>query len=216
LQSGPYTLTVSKDIIDRHPAPRPGNPPYGLIVVFNIACAGDVYYQNVDPAAGPEQIPLACKDPVTKQPLTPNDYVIGYTRIYVSNSKTDLNPRIAGFSFDGTEHDAGGGSGLPDPLDLTLKACDGGACPAVKLDMDVTPSSWSPDAKKMIWVDYYAKGGTVSADAKLLYDISAGRLSDTGHEVLFQPPASGPATLWAVVHDSNDGVTWLQVNVTVK
>jgi hypothetical protein len=224
LPSGPYDLYVSPDIIDRHPLPKPGNPRYGLIVVFNIACAGNVWLVPLDPTAGPEQIPLVCRDDAGND-LTPNDYVIGFTRVYVSQAKTDLNPRIAGFSFDGTEYDAGGtsylggdaeaGSDLPAPINLSLKACDAGPCPAVKLDMDVTPSSWSLDAKKLIWVDYYAKGGSVGSDAKLLYDISAGRVSDTGHEVMYTPPATGPATLWAVVHDSNDGVTWLQVNITV-
>jgi hypothetical protein len=32
--------------------------------------------------------------------------------------------------------------------------------------------------------------------------------------VNYTPPSSpGEATLWAVVHDNRDGVTWLQVNV---
>ena len=66
-------------------------------------------------------------------------------------------------------------------------------------------------------MDYYAKGGHVGSDAKLLYDVTAGRVSDTGHEVEFTPPERpGPATIWAVVHDSNDGVTWLPVNITVQ
>ena len=227
LPTGPYSFTVPADIIARHPPPRGQNAPYGLIIVFNIACAGHVRRASTDSTAGPQEVPLGCFDDAGN-PRPPSDYVIGFTRVYVSDPtwrdpttgqidpKTDVNPRIAGFFFDGTEHDAGAGSGLPDPIDLKLKACDAGPCPAVKLDMDVAPSSWTPEAKKTIWVDYYAKGGSVDSDAKLLYEVSAGRVSDTGHEVMYTPPATGPGTLWAVVHDSNDGVTWLQVNVLVQ
>ncbi len=38
-------------------------------------------------------------------------------------------------------------------------------------------------------------------------------MTDTADQVTFSDDGGVPATIWAVVHDSNDGVTWLQVNV---
>ena len=50
---------------------------------------------------------------------------------------------------------------------------------------------------------------------RLLYDAALGRLSAT--EIKYTAPdAPGDATLYAVVHDDRDGVTWLQVNVHAR
>jgi hypothetical protein len=214
LPTGPYTLTVPANAVTSHP-PVTGAAPYGLLFVFNIACAGRVKTVPLDPNGGPEQVPIGCFDS-SGNALDADNYVIGYTRVYVSQDKTDLNPRIAGFLFNGTEIDAGGlGDGLPSAITLPPVPACGSNCNGIPIDMDVPGVNW--DGGKSIWVDYFAKGGSLSDDAKLLYDTTAGRLSDVGHEVKYSPPATpGPATLWAVVHDSNDGVSWLQVNVTAK
>ncbi len=219
LPTGSFTFTVPQDAIALHP-PVNGTPPYGLIIIFNIACAGKVKTVGVNPTAGPQQVPLGCFDDAGNA-LGADQYVIGYSRVFVSQSKVNPNPRIAGFLFNGTEIDAGpngsDGTGNPAPITLPpMKACHG-SCDAVPLDMDVPASSWSAQQQKSIWVDYYAKGGNVGSEARLLYDVSAGRVTDTGHEVMYTPPDNpGPATIWAVVHDSDDGVTWLQLNVVAQ
>jgi hypothetical protein len=169
----------------------------------------------VDPTAGPQQVPIGCFDDAGTA-LGPDQYVIGFTRVYVSLTKTNANPRIAGFLFNGVEsatNDAG--TANPSPLTVKIPACQG-SCNGVSIDMDVPPSNWTPGSKA-IWVDYYALGGSLSDDARLLYDINAGQTSDTGHSITYTPPDNpGPATIWAVVHDTNDGVTWLQVNVVAQ
>ena len=112
LPTGPFTFTVPADAIARHPV-VPGAPaPYGLIIVFNIACAGQVWTQPVNPAAGPQQIPITCLDS-SMNPLGADQYVIGFTRVYVYETKTNANPVIDGFLFNGIEtfaEDAGGES----------------------------------------------------------------------------------------------------------
>jgi hypothetical protein len=211
LPTGPFTFKVPDDAITAH-APVAGTSPYGLVIIFNIACAGHVKTLPINAAAGPQQVPISCFDDAGNQ-LGPDQYVIGFTRVYVSATKTNLNPVIAGFSFNGVETPIDAGSGIPGPIAVSVKAC-GGSCDGVPLDMNVPESSWTGQAKS-IWVDYYAMGGGLDDDARLLYDLNAGQVSDSKDPVHYTPTDdAGPATLWAVVHDSNDGVNWLQVNVT--
>jgi hypothetical protein len=217
LPTGSYTFKVPTDIIAGH-APVAGTTPYGLVILFNIACAGRVMTTAIDPAGGPEQVPIGCFDD-NGNALDPDQYVIGYSRVYVSTdpAKVNANPRINGFLLNDVEISTqGADGGIPSPITLpAMKACHQ-TCAAVALDIDVPASSWSP-GKKSIWVDYYARGGNLGDEARLLYDVNAGRTSDTGHEVMYQPPDNpGLATIWAVVHDSNDGVTWLQLNVVAE
>jgi hypothetical protein len=213
LSTGPFTFVVPQDIILRHPVAT-GIEPYGLVIVFNIACAGRVKTTAIDPAAGPQQVPLGCYDEAGNA-LGADQYVIGFTRVYVSATKSDKNPSISGFLFNGTETPIDAGSALPAPIDVKVPACHG-TCPGVPIDLDAPQPDWTPQSKS-VWVEYYAMGGNLGAEGRLLYDLTAGRTTDTGHEVVYSPPDDpGPATIWAVVHDSNDGVTWLQVNVTAQ
>ncbi len=212
LPTGPFTFQVPADAITNHP-PVAGAAPYGLIIVFNIACAGRVVALPVNAAAGPQQIPIGCYD-TAGNALGPDQYVIGFTRVYVSETKTDENPVINGFLFNNVETltaDAGGGN--PSPINVTMPLCSGSNCNGVPLDMDVPPSSWSLSDQKSIWVDYYSYNGNIGDDARLLYDQNAGQVSDSKDQVTFSDDGGTAATIWAVVHDSNDGVTWLQVNV---
>jgi hypothetical protein len=113
---------------------------------------------------------------------------------------------------------------IPPPLDIDLAACHGNCAPS-QIDLDVPVSSWelNPNDKddtgavrrEAIWVDYYAKGGSIDGEARLLYDAALGRLTAT--EIKYSPPDDpGLATFYAVVHDDRDGVTWLQVNVHAR
>jgi hypothetical protein len=211
LPTGPFTFQVPADAITSHPVVQ-GTPAYGLIIIFNIACAGRVKTLPIDPAAGPQQIPIGCFDS-SGNALGSDQYVIGFTRVYVSLTKTNTNPVITGFVFNNQEEftaDAGGG--IPSPINVTMPACSGSSCNGVPIDMDVPLSSWAP-APKAIWVDYYSQGGNLGDDARLLYDQTAGRVFNTVNPVTFSEDAGTGATIWAVVHDSNDGVTWAQVNV---
>ncbi|HEY2509521.1 MAG TPA: hypothetical protein VGI39_01575 [Polyangiaceae bacterium] len=231
LPTGPYTFTVPSDIIAKHPPVQGVSDPYGLVIVFNIACAGHVRWAGIDPNAGPQQIPLLCTDD-SGTALSANDYVIGFTRVYVYDDRINANPEIDGIIVNGNEIRTNvAGSATPNPLALSLPAnnsCDGG-CDASTIDMDVPQSSWagaapcdSADAgdpgtscHKEIWVDYYAQGGGIDSEARLLYDVNQGKVTPTGPAVKYYPPDDpGPGTLWAVVHDNRGGVTWLTVNVT--
>jgi hypothetical protein len=219
------TFTVPSNIITSHPVVQGAPAPYGLLIAFNVACAGEVKITSIDPSGGAQQIPIACVDS-SGNALGPDDYVIGFTRVYVYDAVTNHNPEIDGVVFNGAETKTGVvGTALPNPVDVQFPACVG-SCPSVTLTVDVPQSSWEVDPlnkdsngnplHESLWVDYYNLQGGVDSEARLLYDSTAGQITGKGSTVNYTPPSSGSDTIWAVVHDSRDGVSWLQVNVTTK
>jgi hypothetical protein len=216
-----FTFTVPKDFPLSQPKGAPA--PYGLIIVFNVACAGSLQVVPIDPSAGPQQVPLACVDG-SGNALGPDDYVIGFTRVYVYQSISNKNPEVDGLVVNGAETRTGvTGTALPDPIDLDVPAC-GSSCPALALAVDVPASSWEVDTgasslsgsvvHESIYVEYYAMGGSLDSEARLVYDTQAGLITGKGSTVNYTPPSTpGQTTLWAIVHDNRDGATWLQVNV---
>jgi hypothetical protein len=218
------TFTVPMDTISKHPV-LPGTPPYGLMIAFNVACAGHLKITSIDPSAGPQQVPIACVDDAGNT-LGPDDYVIGFTRVYVYETTSNKNPEIDGIVINGVETKTGVvGTALPNVLDVDVPPCTK-SCGSLPITVDVPPSSWEVDPNnkdsdgnpehESIWVDYYAIGGNLESEARLLYDARAGQITGTGSTVNYDPPLIGTTTLWAVVHDNRDGATWLQVNVHAK
>src|SRR5205814_1854738 len=100
---------------------------YGLTIVFNLACAGRVRIKAFDPSTGPQQVPIGCFD-ADGHELTPNDYVIGFTRTYVYSAATFVdpaivnhNPDIIGIVLDGAETAVDAAvDRTPAPIDVTL------------------------------------------------------------------------------------------------
>ncbi len=219
------TFTVPMDIIQKHAVVQGAPAPYGLMIAFNVACAGHLKLTSVDPSAGPQQVPIACVDDAGNI-LGPDDYVIGFSRVYVYENESNKNPEIDGIVINGVEtktHVAG--TAIPNVLDVVAPPCTK-SCSALAISVDVPASSWELDPNnkdsdgnalhEALWVDYYALGGNLESQARLLYDSHAGKITGTGSTVNYDPPLLGTTMLWAVVHDSREGATWLQVNVHAK
>jgi hypothetical protein len=203
---------VPEDIVQ----PREGIDPYGIAIVFNIACAGKVELANRDPAAGPQQVPILCTDESGAQ-LQPKDYVIGISRVYAYTTRTNTNPVIEKLKQDDKDVDP--------VVGVTVDHCTKSKtidCPDVKLDTRVSDSSWednpidtAPGAKEQIWVDYYSDIGEFADDARLLFDTRKGRVDDS--TVKFHAPKTpGEGTIWAVVHDNRGGAAWIVIPLHVK
>jgi hypothetical protein len=213
-----FSFTMPADAIDKHP-PTPGAAdPYGLAIVFNVACAGHLELVPLDPAGGPQQVPLGCFDENENQ-LGPSEYVIGFTRVYAYASRTNANPVITNNQvlFQGNPVDPGAG--------VHVDRCTTDPCPEVTFDVDVPESSWEENPGDIdptgrlrheeIWVDYYSSIGSLEENARLLYDAIAGRSSDS--KMKFQASgAAGDGKLWAVVHDNRGGTSWVEVDVHVR
>lgn len=212
-QGDTFKFQLPQDIIQ----PRSGSSPYGLALVFNIACAGEVRFAGRS-GNNPQQVPILCTDANGKQ-LTPNDYVIGINRVYSYADKTNTNPVIQGLTLNGAPVDPKAG--------LTIDHCVASRrsdCKEWKIDVQVPESSWeanpgqnaaSQNQREQIWVDYYSDLGDLEDDARLLYDTTTGRVSAS--DVKYRAPyAIGEGTVWLVVHDNRAGAAFMAVPLHIK
>jgi len=210
---------LPSDIVSSHPVVTGSPIPYGLAVVFNIACAGHIEVIPLDPTnPDPEQIPFGCFNSQHQQ-LTANDYVLGYTEVFAFEKLTNANPVISSFTF----RDAG------VPLDgaaeagVTFAHCPTGtkSCPDNIAIVGVPDASWERDPQdpgpdggslgEQVWVDYYATIGSTSDDAILVFDPTTGRVKPPHQENLQSVTRKQQGTMWAVVHDNRGGAAWITV-----
>ena len=95
-----FQVTLPSDIISSRRDLEPGQPRYGLYIVFFAVCAGTIDFDmnaSAD-AAGSGGLPLRCLDDETGKPLASEDFVVGYTSIYSFEGISNENPA---FRVDG-------------------------------------------------------------------------------------------------------------------
>jgi hypothetical protein len=195
---------------------RPGSPPYGLAIVFNIACAGQVRFAERS-GDNPQQVPIRCTDEEGVD-LGADDFVIGINRVYAYTDRTNTNPVVEKVTLDGGDVDPAAG--------ITVHRCVAerrGDCDPVKLDVRVSDTSaeevpafgGNPATREQVWVTYYSDLGDFKDDARLLFDPKTGRVTESGTEFRAPyEPAEG--TLWAVVHDNRAGAAFVVMPIHVK
>ncbi len=195
---------------------RPGAPPYGLAIVFNVACAGQVRIAD-RAGANPQQVPLQCTDEAGV-PLPPSDFVIGINRVYAYTDRSNTNPIVQKVTLEGVDVDPAQG--------LTIERCVAarrGDCKKNKIDVKVDEASWeanpplgsSAAQREQIWVDYYSDLGDFKDDARLLFDSTKGRISESDVEYR-APNEAGEGTFWAVVHDNRAGASFVTMPLHIK
>jgi hypothetical protein len=210
---------MPSDAVTRHTTVAGTRVPYGLGISFNIACAGHIEALPIDPSSdNPVQIPLACFDTNGNQ-LSPDNYVIGYVRVYAFDTVTNANPVIDHVDVNGQTVDLTQG--------FTVAHCSG-SCPKVKIGPVVPPSSQEPNPeatdthgnvlKEEIWADFYATFGSLGSSGRLLFDPRTGSVGGpekTDNE--FTPPSTpGDGSIFIVVHDDRGGASWAVVPVHVN
>jgi hypothetical protein len=211
-QGDTFSFQLPADIIQ----PRAGSAPYGLAIVFNIACAGQVRYVGRS-GINPQQVPIQCTDEQGKQ-LTPDDYVIGINRVYSYGDRTNTNPVVEKVTLDGADVDLQAG--------ITVDHCVASRrsdCKEWKIDVRVSDASWEINPEpgeavnqhEQIWATYYSDQGDLEDDARLLFDSTKGRVSESA--VKYRAPyAPGDGTLWIVVHDNRVGAAFVVLPFHVK
>lgn len=123
--SDEFTFTIPEDIItSRPPPPDPRQPPYGLAYLFFAVCAGTL--EAVEPTAD-AGFPLRCVDD-EGTPLDADDFVVGYSQIYVYDEFTNENPSVTGFAFRDVEYDTA------DMFTCVGDECLAGALGAIDVD----------------------------------------------------------------------------------
>ncbi len=216
LAAGPsFAFSVPANVIATH-ASAPGSDPYGVAVVFAIACAGHVEYRPTNPAQSPNAVPFGCFD-ASGNALGAEDFVFSYATVYSFNDRTNENPVLDHLTLGGSAVSVASGISLPRCTEASETDCS-----TTLVDTVVPASSQEEDPgtldasgnplREQIWVDYYATGTQLQNDAEVLYDPLTGAISGTG-DGLYAPQATGDQELWAVVHDNRGGVAWLAVAV---
>ncbi len=205
-----FSFPMPGDVISAHGSGGAVDP-YGLAVVFTIACAGHVEYTPTAAGGPPDALPFGCFDDAGTQ-LGADDFVLAFSLIYSFADRTNANPVIQNVTFQGKAVDP--------TVGITVDHCTKtniDDCPTTPLDVVVPASSQELDPsdlnsngnvlKEEIYVDYYVTGGKVASDTAVLFDPRGGRLSSTS-DAFSAPQASGDYWLWAVVHDNRGGTSW--------
>ena len=216
LPTGPsYRVTVPADAITAHPAVQGANNPYGLVIVFNMACAGHVQVVPRD-SNNPQQVPISCFDDNGVQ-LTPDDYVFGYTRVYAyakdgGAGTANTNPVISDVKINGQIIDPHVGFVVQhsvDHVDVDIDIPDG-----TSEITDQTDTNGAP-LHEQIYASYYGTVGKMDDEVRVIYDPVQGAIDD--HHTKFEPgDTPGDGFMWIVLHDNRDGASWVQVPIHIQ
>jgi hypothetical protein len=241
LPTGPsYRFTMPADAVTSHPVVAGAPISYGLAILFNVACAGKLELLPISPGnQNPQAVPIGCFDSSGNQ-LGPDDWVLGYTRVYAYDTLTNNNPIIdhvdvAGKTLAVTpQADAPWiytTATCPDCLTVSHCASSNDNNCQLAIGPVVPSSSWevNPEQTQVngqplheeIWADFYTTTGQVQYSARLLYDPTAGLVgppSDTDNN--YQPPGAPtppgqPNYIWIVVHDDRNGASWVTIPVQI-
>ncbi len=211
-----YTFTMPDAV-----RPKAGSQePSGTVFVFNAACAGRLLVKEVDPNQGPQGVPLQCVDEAG-DPLGPDDYVIGFTRVFAYTTRQNANPAIDYMLFDGARVDLAAGVSV-----AACKESKAEDCPEHKVDVVLKPGSQELNGsekaadgtplKEVVWATYYASAGRFDSDARLLFDAREGEVSGRDNKYFAKSEAAATATMWVVVKDNRGGADWLTIPLNVR
>ncbi len=224
-----FSFTMPGDVITKH-TQRQGAvdaDPYGLTVIFSIACAGHVRYLPPVSGGGPNALPLGCFDD-NHVALGSDDYEFAFSLVYAFTDRTNANPVVDHLTADAAPIDVTQG--------LTLAHCAAAArdpngnvntsqCPATALDVtmpdssqEVDPANVDPSGKVLkesIRVQYFLTDGALANGTINLFDPASERIPNTTDD-LTAPAAAGENVLWAVVRDNRGGTTWLAIPMHVN
>lgn len=206
-----FDVTIPPDIITSHEVTPGAIAPYGLTILFFIACAGRVRIANIDPMSqNPQVRPIQCTDNDGNE-LGPDDWVFAFTRVYVYDSLTNTNPVISSITLDGQPVDPN--------LGITVTPCQSKKCQTYKLAAEVPDSSWEAvqDGHEAVYSTFYysAPVGKFDSDGRINFDAAKGRVDD--HAVELTPKeVPGEGKIWVIVQDSRGGASFVELPVHVK
>ena len=173
----------------------------------------------LDPTSdNPIQVPIGCFDENENQ-LGPDDFVIGFTRVYAYTSWTNDEP---GDSRGRLRRWRGARTaGLAIPHCTASKLQD---CAAYSLDTVVTPDSWVVDPTTTgPGMRVTRRSGSTTSRPRASWTTTRGcstirsRADRVETSTNYHPPqAAGTGVIWAVVHDNRGGASWQQVPVSVQ
>lgn len=207
-----HTLSIPADVILRR-APAPGIiHRYGLAYAFFVACRGELRHDPFADSA--RDAPVACHHPTTGARLGLEDTVFGYAPIYAYDEVRNDNPGIDGMTVEGD------GS---VPLCTNARVDD---CPGVRVSVSLSSTSversvtaWTDAANaqpETLWISYFASAGKFVSDVVVVHDPTSGFAADYGGVYKTLAPSGTTARLWAVLHDTRNGVAVAHHDVMIR
>lgn len=217
LQQGPkFSFTMPADAITSK-VPTPGaSAPYGLAILFNVACTGRVKIEA--PSDNPQDIPIGCYDDAGNK-LGPDEFVIGFTRVYAYADITNSNPELIGVTFEG-QPVGPDGIVVDRCLKEQFKDCDEKKIGVIVPDdvAEVNPLSKDDNGnpqREQIWVAHYSTIGRFGSEIRLINDPSEGRVPEPDNKFRI-PREVGTGLVWLILRDNRGGVSWRELKITVK
>ncbi len=217
----------------------PGGAPRGMAgSSAGGLSSGDLLAGLGDEVPGSALLPQ-CVDQEGNE-LGSDDFVIGYSTIFVYEDVRNGHPRIDGFEVAGEpvmvdciDESCQAPMDLPE-LDgcqegvACFDACeDDGAltCPEIEISALIDRSSveadtlsklaYGKDTDESMWVSYFVDRGRLSSELRLVNDANTGFNEDYGTS--FRAPSEpGPMRIWAAVRDNRGGIAWVRVPAYVR
>jgi hypothetical protein len=188
-----------------------------------MACAG---VPRPVPNAAPNTLPIGCFDADGRQ-LGSDDFVIGYTSMYVFENRINTNPVIDDFLFNAASLEGSITDETRVPHVPSCKESDRAKCPKYALkpvinreltvEKDDDPTAVTPDGQMLneqAWVNYYITAGELKSSVRLVNDATRGWNEDNAAEYT-APAEPGSVRVFAVVHDNRGGVAWVEGKIIV-
>ena len=222
VESPKFSVHLADNLITSHPVVEGAPQPYGLAIAFYIACAG--HPEIVLPSAASRQSPpIGCFDDTGKQ-LGPDEYVIGLSRVYAYEEATNANPVLGVIKYEGKEIDPAVGITIPPCTEDKITDC-----PKHKLVADAPASSQETNPfdqdvngnplREQVWVSFFTTVGRFGSDQRLLYDSTAGRVTNGQDVDLFAPNKPNLPTdgrVYLVIKDSRGGTGWIDFPIVSR
>jgi hypothetical protein len=220
IESTKTTIHIPENALDKV-VKQPGQVERSITAYnFVVACAGHIERIPLKGGLGLNQLPIGCFDDTTHQELGPDAFVVGFTRVFVFDTRRNAVPVMDGITFQGQKVDFTKG--------ITTTKCHKnkqGQCDTVKFDVQFNDSIAETDPdnvdsnghvhQETIYVDWFTTDGQFRSDRKILFDGNLGRPPKT--EVEYAPPPTPlTGTMWAVLHDNRGGTMWQAFPFTIQ
>ncbi|MFO0737763.1 MAG: hypothetical protein U0270_17865 [Labilithrix sp.] len=221
VESTKTSITIPQNALDGVVL-RPGQTER-FVTAYNfvVACAGHVERIPLKSGLGLNQIPVGCFDDETGLELGDGAFVLGFTRVFVFDTRRNTVPVLDGVTFEG------------QPVDTTAGVKTGkcvkdknGQCKTVKFNVsfpdanaEIDPDNVDSNGnvlRETIYVDWFTTNGFFRSDRKIVYDGNLGRPPKT--DVEYEPP-NDPVTgakIWAILHDNRGGTVWREFPLEIQ
>lgn len=198
--------------------PGGSSEPVATAFVFLVACAGHVERVPRKNGDSPNVLPIGCFTADHRQ-LDADNFVFGFTRVFVWNQRRNAIPSLDGVVFEGNPIDT--------KIGVTTGTCVEGndGCNKVKFDVryndamaELDPDAVDVDGNvqhETLYVDWFTTLGKFVENRSVVYEPTRGRLEKT--EIEYEPPKEpGKGTVWAIFHDNRGGTTWTEFPLEIR